>query len=341
MQQTYESSLSDPASDRSLPIEIRTMRFRRKSWKQGIWQLSTTLTIYWSLIAAVSMAFYVSMLAWIAGTIVCGLFFGRLFILMHDCGHCSLLPQRRTNIIIGSLLGYLLFTPFHHWRRSHARHHTTVTNIDRRGHGYLPILTVREYQNASPILRSLYRIYRFPLIFFIFLPPLYFLVIQRFPSFIPTAWRDAQRSCLVTNSVLLIAGSLMVTSGFSSLIITLVASCCSGSILLNFIIFIEHIFEDSKWFFERDWKKTEASLRSSSYIQMPKILEWLTASVGLHHVHHVDPQIPNYRLRECLERLPELRCVSKLGLRDVWKCFELALIDDNSGKLVGFRDRFH
>ena len=89
---------------------------------------------------------------------------------------------------------------------------------------------------------------------------------------------------------------------------------------------------------EKEWSVTEAALKSSSYMKLPRILDWLTGSIGFHHIHHVNSTIPFYRLREAMAAIPELQSPGTTTLRpsDIVKCFSLKLWDPNLGKMVGY-----
>ena len=79
-------------------------------------------------------------------------------------------------------------------------------------------------------------------------------------------------------------------------------------------------------------------MQGSSYSELPGVLSWFTGDIGLHHIHHLNSKIPNYRLREGLEANPELKGVRRLTMAESRRAIWLSLWDEKRGRLVGFRD---
>jgi omega-6 fatty acid desaturase (delta-12 desaturase) len=260
----------------------------------------------------------------------------RVFILFHDCCHGSLFTSRRANRIVGYLTGVLTFTPFDDWKFAHNLHHASAGNLNRRGIGDIKTMTKEEYLAASRRKRLAYRIYRHPLILFGPGAALLFLVFQRFHS--KNAGKRERASVVYTNLTLLIIGAVAsATIGLQTyLTIQLPVLLIAGSSGL-WLFYVQHQFSDVYWARHERWDPLRVALEGSSYLKLPRILQWLTSNIGLHHVHHLKPQIPNYNLQRCHNEIPEFQAVTPITLWTSAKLLGLALYDEAEAKLIGFR----
>ena len=263
----------------------------------------------------------------------------RLFIFQHDCGHGSFFSSRAANNAVGAVLGVVTFTPYVYWRRTHAIHHATSGNLDRREFGDVRTLTVAEYL-ALPWYRRLgYRLYRNLIVMFLVGPAYQFLFKHRFPFDIPLGWRREWRSILANN--LALAGILYLCSqtiGIGSyLLIQIPITLISGSIGI-WLFYVQHQFEDTYWEGRQGWDFHAAGIEGSSFYDLPKFLHWFTGNIGYHHIHHLSSLIPNYRLAKCMREVPELAHVTRLTIRESLRCARLKLWDEQGRRLVGFRE---
>jgi omega-6 fatty acid desaturase (delta-12 desaturase) len=104
------------------------------------------------------------------------------------------------------------------------------------------------------------------------------------------------------------------------------------------LFYVQHQFERTFWAREGEWTLHEAALCGSSHYDLPAILCWLTANIGVHHVHHLCSRIPYYRLSQAFRDHPELRSVSRLTLIESFRCVRFALWDERRRRLVSFRE---
>jgi len=263
----------------------------------------------------------------------------RLFIIQHDCGHGSFFASRRANDFLGRALGVLTLTPYVFWRSSHAVHHASSGNLDRRGPGDINTLTAREYRALSPIRRLFYRIYRHPITLFGVGPLFLFVIRNRIPTCNPLRHRKIWASVLGTDSALVAIVLLMVlTVGGRAVVLAYLPVILVAASAGIWLFYIQHQFEHTYWATGRDWDFHAAALQGSSFYDLPAVLHWLTGSIGFHHIHHVCSKIPNYRLRDCFEQNPEFRRVRRLTLWDSLKCSRLSLWDEERQLLVSFRE---
>lgn len=331
-----------PVRDAEMVGRDLARRFRAygPDLKQGLFQLITTGTLFLVMLAVIATAtrgrYWLALLL----AIPTGGLLVRLFIIQHDCGHGSFFKSRAANDFVGRLISVFTLTPYTEWKRGHAIHHATGGNLDRRGWGDVDTMTVREYQAASPLQRLGYRLYRSPFVMVLIGAPLNFIVLQRLPT--GRKWRDrtARRSIMALNFALIVVfGVPMALFGVGAVLATYLPVMIVAAWIGNWLFYVQHQFEDTYWERDGTWNFHAAALRGSSYFDLPPILQWFSGNIGLHHIHHLSIRIPNYRLQACLDAAPELhRVTRRITLRDSLTCWRLALWDEETRRLIAFRD---
>jgi acyl-lipid omega-6 desaturase (Delta-12 desaturase) len=263
----------------------------------------------------------------------------RIFIIQHDCGHHSFFRNRRANDYLGHACGFLTLTPYHLWRRSHARHHASSGDLNHRGQGDVAVLTVEEYRGRSRFGRLKYRLYRNPIVMFVFGASYLFLLRQRFTIGLPAAWRRERRSVHLTNlSIAAFVAAGWYTIGLSTFLMIHLPIVILGAAIGSWLFFVQHQFEDAYWQPHQEWEFTRSALDGSSYYRLPRVLQWFTGNIGFHHIHHLDSRIPNYNLPACYEEEPALREAVTFGVRESLKCTALKLWDERRQRMVTFAD---
>jgi omega-6 fatty acid desaturase (delta-12 desaturase) len=263
----------------------------------------------------------------------------RLFMIQHDCGHGAFFRHRAANDWVGRVIGVLTLTPYDAWKHAHAIHHGTSGNLDKRGVGDLDTLTVREYQALPFWGRLRYRLYRNPLVLFGVGPIYMFVLRHRLPLGETIRHWRYWISPMATNLALAaVVVTLMYVMGVKSFLLTQIPiTLIAGSIGI-WLFFIQHQFDDTFWAQGENWNIHEAALRGSSYYVMPKPLAWLTAHIGIHHVHHLYARIPFYRLPQVMREQARLANASRVNLLESFRCANLALWDEAQTKLISFRE---
>jgi omega-6 fatty acid desaturase (delta-12 desaturase) len=266
-------------------------------------------------------------------------FMVRLFMIQHDCGHGAFFRHRLANDWVGRVIGVLTLTPYDFWRRTHAVHHASSGNLDRRGIGDIDTLTVQEYLALSRRRRLLYRLYRHPLVMFGIGPAYLFIVQHRVPVGLMRQGWQPWLSTMATNAAIAgaVIGMMWLVGVGPFLLVHLPITLLSGSIGV-WLFYVQHQFEDTVWAHDRRWSLHEAALHGSSHYDLPGVLRWFTANIGVHHVHHLCSRIPYYRLRQVLRDHPELGDVSRLTLRESLGCVRLVLWDETRQRLISFRE---
>ncbi len=311
--------------------------YREPSPGKSLWQLLNTLLPYGALwflmIRSVQLGYPYALT--LALAVVAAAFLVRLFILFHDCVHGSLFKRKGLNTFCGYFLGMLVFTPFEDWRFSHLRHHVSYANLDTRGYGDIWTMTRQEFERATKGGRFAYRLYRSPLVL-IGLGALFnFLLRFRLPTRKTT--RVERASVLFTN--LLICGVALLAARYigwqTYLLIQLPVIWISGAAGI-WLFYVQHQFAGVYWARKQDWDALRAALEGSSFYRLPTVLCWLSGNIGYHHVHHLGPRIPNYRLKACYEAIPALQAQPPLTLRQSWGAIRLKVWDEERHELIGF-----
>jgi len=266
-------------------------------------------------------------------------FLVRLFMIQHDCGHGSFFRQRVVNDWVGRVISVLTLTPYDYWRRTHAIHHAHSGNLDHRGIGDINMLTVREYLALSRWRRLLYRLYRHPLVLFGVGPVYNFALRQRLPfGLMRDGWRP-WASTMATNIAIVALAALMIwLVGVGPFLLVHLPITFLGAAIGVWLFYVQHQFEHTFWDHDEDWRFYDAALRGSSHYDLPRVLRWFTANIGVHHVHHLCSRIPYYRLSVVLRDHPQLAAVGRLTLRESLKCVRMALWDEGLRRGISFRE---
>jgi omega-6 fatty acid desaturase (delta-12 desaturase) len=284
---------------------------------------------------SVLMVFALDVSYWLvlALSIPAGGFLLRTYIMFHDCTHGALMPTKRQNRWLGIVLGLMVFSEFESWKHNHQVHHATSGDLDRRGVGDLPTFTVAEYEAMSRGGRLAYKLFRNPIVMF-GLGWIWALVIN--PRIFSFKDRPRiRRSVVLTNiGLALYIGTIVALIGWEAyLLITLPVVFLAGAAGV-WLFYVQHQFEDAYWESGEDWSYADAALRGSSYLKLPKVLQFFTGNIGLHHVHHLSARIPNYNLQRAHDELEVFHDVPVLTLMDGMRATRLKLWDPHRGRLV-------
>ncbi len=303
--------------------------------RRGMLSVATSAVPYVALSVLMYLLLPVSPALTLVLAIPAAGFLVRVFVVFHDCAHGSLLPSKRANAAVGSVLGLFVLSPFTRWRHDHAVHHATSGDLDRRGVGDVITLTVTEYQERSPRGRFAYRLIRNPLVMFGF-GPVFAMVIG--PRIVARGARPRMRNSVLGTDVALVAvvsGLCWLMGWQAFLIVWAPAALLAGSVGI-WLFYVQHQFEDAYWQSSGEWSYDEAALRGSSHLKLPTVLRFFTGNIGLHHVHHLNARIPNYNLPRAHAASPAFAGVPTLTLWDGLRSIRLKLWDEQAGRLVTF-----
>ncbi|WP_428669835.1 fatty acid desaturase [Roseibium sp.] len=314
-------------------------QYRQPSPVRSTFEIAITVLPFiamWTLAALASVnGFWWGLLL----TIPAAGFLVRMFILQHDCGHGTLFANRALNDWTGRIIGVSTLTPYDYWRRTHAIHHASAGNLDRRGIGDVSTLTVREYQELSWWGRARYRLYRHPVVMFGVGPAWLFVCQYRLPFGLMRAGAQPWISTIATNLGAALPVALLIwLMGIGPFLMVQVPITLMAATAGVWLFYVQHQFASTHWSETEDWDFQAAALHGSSHYDLPWLLRWLTGNIGIHHVHHLSAKVPFYRLPEVLRDHPALRDIGRITILQSLSCVKLALWDESAKRLVSFRD---
>jgi acyl-lipid omega-6 desaturase (Delta-12 desaturase) len=291
--------------------------------------LAASVLLYWALGVSAWLTLALAPLS--------AAFLLRTYIIFHDCTHGSFLASRRANLWVGTVCGLLVLTPFVRWRHDHAVHHATSGDLDKRGVGDLPTLTVAEYRARSRWGQWSYRMLRNPAIMF-GVGPVVAMIIG--PRIVARGAPERMRNSVIRTDVALavIAGLLVWTIGLGDLLLVWAPAALLAGAAGIWLFYVQHQFEDAYWQRAERWSYADAGLRGSSFLDLPQPLRFATGNIGYHHIHHLSVRIPNYNLQRAHEDNEVFHSVPRLSLVDGLRAVRLKLWDEQRGRLVTFAE---
>jgi len=309
--------------------------YARPHLGRSVVDLLTSVVPYLALVVVMYILLDVSYLLTLAVGVLAGGFLTRTFIVFHDCTHGSFFSSRRANLWVGTGLGLLVYSPFVSWRHNHQVHHATSGDLDRRGTGDVPMMTVAEYAALSRRGRLAYRLYRNPIVMF-GIGPFWSLAIQ--PRIVRRSARPRIRRNIIATNVALVAlvGVVCWLIGWQAFLLIQAPLILFAGGLGIWLFYVQHQFEDAYWEDGTDWTYADAALRGSSYLKLPKVLQFFTGNIGLHHVHHLNARVPNYNLQAAHDHNPIFHGVPTLSLWDGVRAVRLKLFDEDTRQLLTF-----
>ncbi|MBV0892632.1 fatty acid desaturase [Paracoccus sp. Z118] len=314
-------------------------KYREPCTRRSILELLVTLVpfaLLWTLAwASMSISYWLTL----GIAILNGLFLVRIFCIQHDCGHASFFHSRRAQDWVGRCLGVLTLTPYDVWRRTHSMHHAQHGNLDQRGIGDVMTLTVAEYRARSRFGRLLYRFYRHPVVLFGVTPSYLFLLQNRLPLGLMKSGRRYWISAMGTNAMIAVALALVIWSGgLMPVLLIYIPTVVVAATIGVWLFYVQHQFEETHWAESDTWQLHEAALAGSSHYVLPTPLRWISANIGIHHVHHLYSRIPFYRLPEILHDHAELASAQRLTPWESLRSVNLHLWDEKLSRLTSFRE---
>jgi len=305
-------------------------------WK-SIWQVANSfipfILTWYLMYLSLGISYWITLLL----AFPAAGFTTRLFIIQHDCGHGSFFASKRYNDLLGMFISIITLTPYHYWKKSHAIHHANTGKLDHRGTGEIYTMTTDEYSRQSRWGKLKYRIYRNPLVLFIFVPSFLFIVLYRFPNYRVKALKPVHLSAYLTSLVIgIVALCIIYFIGFKPFLMIQIPITFITSSSGMWLFYVQHQYENAYWKSSEKWEYTKAAMQGSSYYKLPKVLQWFTGNIGFHHIHHLSPRIPNYLLEKCHKENTVFQEGVTLTLRSSLRSLLLNLWDENQKKLISF-----
>jgi acyl-lipid omega-6 desaturase (Delta-12 desaturase) len=311
---------------------VQEFRFSNNS--KAVWVFLNSVVPYLALLVAAYLLSSFSYWYVLALAIPTHFFHARMFIIMHDCGHHSFFKQRWANDWAGHFCGFFYLIPFLMWRELHNKHHLYQGRLQKRGLSLdVWTLTVREYRSASFFKRMAYRLYRNPFILFLMAPVILFVLIFRIPFEKFSA--SAVKNIFILDIVLLLLFWKFNDLAFKVLSIA-APSLLISYFMASFLFYIQHQYEKTLWLTEEQNDNTWISLQGSSYVEMPRFLQWCYGNINFHNIHHLDVKIPMYHLENAQTRLSHQCFLPKVSLQQALQSYQYKIWNPQSGRLEKF-----
>ncbi|GHH98429.1 fatty acid desaturase [Neobacillus kokaensis] len=311
--------------------------YEKSNTMASVWQIINTIVPFFVLWFLSYQSLSISFILSLAFSVIAAGFLVRTFIIFHDCCHYSFFKNRNANKILGTLTGILTLFPFSQWQHDHSVHHATSSNLDKRGTGDIWVLTVEEYMTASVWKKLQYRMYRNPFVMFILGPIYVFLIKNRFNRK-EARLKERLNTYLINIAIVGVISLLCWTIGWKPLLLVQGPIFWLAGAAGIWLFYIQHTFEDSYFEEDKEWEYVRAAVEGSSFYKLPKLLQWLTGNIGYHHVHHLSPRVPNYKLEEAHKNTPPLQNIPTITLKTSLNSLKFHLWDEQQKKFVRFKE---
>ena len=313
-------------------------RYREPDNRRSLFELIITAVPFLALWGIALYALTISNWLALGVSVLIAPFLLRLFAIKHDCGHGSFFSNRTASDWVGRCIGVLTLTPYDVWRRSHSIHHSASGNLSRRGMGDVLTLTVGEYAARSPFGRLKYRLYRHPITLFGLGPGYVFLLENRLPLNFMNGSKYWVSSMGTNLAILLGLALIWYFEGPMPLLLIFLPSTLIAATAGVWLFYVQHQFEQTQWESDADWQLHETALHGSSHYVLPSVLQWISANIGIHHVHHLYSRIPFYRLPDVLRDHADLAQCNRMTIRQSLSTVKLKLWDADARRLVSFSE---
>ncbi len=304
-----------------------------KSWWQVINSVGPYILLWILMIKTLGISYWLTLLmsVFAAGFLI------RIFIIFHDCGHGSFFKSKRLNTIVGIITGLMVFTPYHKWHREHHLHHQTVGNLDKRGTGDVTTLTVDEYQRLSAWKKFSYRFYRNPFFLFGIAPILLFIFMHRVTKKYMTI-KEKLYVHLSTIALIAAISIIMFFIGWKAFLLIQIPILYIATVHGVWLFYVQHQYRNVLWTNSKNWDYKSTALLGSSWFKLPLLLNWFTGNIGYHHIHHLSPSVPNYKLRKCHKENQMFREIKPITFFTAFESLFLRLYDEKRRMMVRFSE---
>jgi omega-6 fatty acid desaturase (delta-12 desaturase) len=314
--------------DLTMPFTIED---RAKSWYFLLSTLVLTMVAY-------AGTFLLTGVLRGAASVIASLCMVRLFVIYHDYQHGAILRQSKVADVFMTFFGIVALAPRSIWNESHNHHHRHNSKFSTFVVGSFPVVSAADFKGMKRSGKLKYKVIRHPLMIAFAYIPIFLVSFCLWPfAENPRKYADCGLSVIVHS---LIAFALYQWGGWSSVLYTLVIPCLIMYALGGYLFYAQHNFPAADLRDDDHWEYFEAALHSSSHIRMGLIMNWVTANIGYHHIHHVNERIPFYRLPEVMDRIEAMQNPRTTSLHplEIARCLRLKLWDEQKGKLISFSE---
>lgn len=323
--------------EKAMMLRKEVQPFAKSELKASIFQIINTIVPLLAIWGAGYFLLQFSPWWTVLCSVIAAGFVVRTFIIFHDCTHGSFFQSKKANAVIGNITGILTSFPYEKWRREHLIHHASSSNLDKRGIGDIDVLTVEEYLAKTKLGRLGYRLYRNPIVLFGLGPIFMVLVLNRINR--KDAKKQERLNTYFSNIVLLVICTVLILIfGWQTFLLVHGITMFIAGALGIWLFYIQHTYEDSYFEHDPEWDYVRAAVEGSSFYKLPKILQWITGNIGYHHVHHLAPRVPNYKLEVAHESIPSLQKATTITLKTSLESIRYKLYDTERKKFISFKE---
>ena len=300
-------------------------------WKSWFHTLSTFALLVLCIAGTFAAPGVVGKLCFSVGV---AMMLSRFFIIFHDFQHHTILHRSQPANVIFTIFGVYMITPPSIWKRSHDHHHSHNSKLFSASIGSYPIMTRQKFMEADKMERFGYLAVRHPLnMFFSYFTMFFYgMCIQSFINNPRNHWD----SLVIVIVHVATAVYLFIDFGWFQWFATFFLPFFLSHMLGAYLFYAQHNFPGVVFRNNREWNYTKAALESSSFMKLPPFLNWVTANIGYHHIHHLNAKIPFYRLPEVMDHFPELQRpkVTTLNPKEIAACLRLKLWDPEHNRMI-------
>ncbi len=305
---------------------------RGKSWRE------TGLTLLLLLLSFAGILWLPFLITRVFCSVLTGLLLVRMFIIYHDYEHHAILQNSGLAKVIMKGFGIFILSPSSIWKRSHDHHHKNNSKLFSASIGSYPVATKQKYLQMSGTERFEYLATRHPLTIALgyFTMFIFGMCVASFISNQKKHWDSLLALVLHFSASVMIFIFLGWLTWLLLFFLPFLIAFATGS----YLFYAQHNFPGVRFAGNNDWAYEKAAMESSSFMEMPPILSWLTGNIGYHHIHHLNARIPFYRLPETMNKVPQLHNCKRTSLhpRDIIACLKLKVWDPDTGCMIGVRE---
>lgn len=333
-------------SDKEIKAFAREMmatlqKYKKMSYKKAIWQMCNSMIPFVGLWIAMYWAFSYNLFLFFGLGIVNAFFLVRIFIIQHDCGHHSFVKSKKWRDAIGFVCSIFSAMPYKYWADAHAFHHNHNGKLETRDIGDINTLTVKEYQSLGNWDKFKYQVFRFPVVTFLIGPIIYFIRNMRLPLVVLDNKRSRAYWSVIINNIVVIGGvvALCLIFDWKAILATYLTVLYLFSIVAIWFFYVQHQHEDGYKRWENEWDHFVSAVKGSTYYKLPRLLNWLTGNIGVHHIHHLYSAIPNYNLVKCIKENPHFsKYTTVVTFWESLKYMHHKLWDEETQRMITFRE---
>lgn len=311
------------------------------STKKAIVQLTNSFVPYICLWVLMYFTWNWSITVTFLLSLVNAFFLVRIFIIQHDCGHQSFFKSKKLNNTIGYVCSIFSSLPYKYWAKIHNYHHGHTGQLEARDIGDVKFLTVKEFKELSSYGRFKYRLFRNPIVLFFVSPIFYFTISNRFPfekfkgMLRRIKWSQVRNNIFILVTYLAL-GALL---GWVKFIAIQLFTIFAFAVIAFWFFYVQHQHENAYFHWRKNWNYVLAAIRGATYYKLPKLFQWLTGNIGLHHIHHLSSRIPNYNLERCMKENPILnKYANVITFKESLQCIHNKLWDEQKEKMISFKE---